>query len=422
MGRDVGAGRSAGDRAALLLGLGVHGLAIARSLGRRGIAVDAVETDAGFPHRHSRYCQRLHRVPSLADEGLIDFLVDRGRRAGKRAALFLTRDRTVPLVSARREALREYYDFVLPTETIVTQLLHKARLAKHLRAIGVRHPRTVQLDRADAVAAIGDTVGYPCILKPALRLDAFKAAIARSPHELTALYSRASQHGGDFIVQEWIGGRDGDVYFCYAYIGRDGRPRGVFVGRKLRQFPRGTGIAVESEGCNEEFVLEESLRILEQSEYRGFGSTEFRRDATGAFYLIEMTVGRTDYNVACAIANGVDLPVLGYYDTVRIAVDSKPPRQVNRRRWVDVEYNVKALWEERRAEHRTRVRTIAMIVRSVVGTRVFTLFDPGDPRPFLAYVVTRIGGIPRAILRRMGGRLARVASASRRKFVHARHE
>ena len=389
---------------ALILGFGVHGLAIARSLGRRGIEVEAADPDAAQPHRHSRYCRRFHDVDSLDDEGLVEFLIGFGRRRRGRTALFVTMDRTVPLVSAHRDVLQEYFDFNLPPRTCIDELMDKARLLGFLERSGARHPRTASVRGPEALAAAEKSVGLPCVLKPALRAPGFKASIARSSAELAEQYLRAARHSDALVVQQWIPGGDSEVYFCFAYIGRNGQPQGLFVGRKLRQYPNGTGIAASAAGCDDEFVREETLRLFKLAEYRGFGSAEFRRDpSTGEYYLIEFTVGRTDYNVACAIANGVDLPYVGYCDLVGLCYEARA--QKNDRIWVDLPRELKAMRQESGREPRKRWRAVAEIARCLDPRNVFTLFDPDDIKPFLAHAVDRVLAVPRALGRRVVARL-----------------
>lgn len=388
--------------AALVLGLGVHGLAIARSLGRHGVVVEAVDADPGQPCRRSRYCRRFHHFSGLEDERLVEFLLDYGRRARSRTVLFITKDKTVPIVSDHREVLSGYFDFLLPPQAGVARLMHKELLPEFLDEAGTRYPRTMRVRSAIELGAAGEVVGFPCVLKPTTRSHGFKALIAHSSAELTAGYATASQHADDWVVQELIRGGDSEVYFCYAYIGGDGTPRGVFVGHKLRQNPRGTGIAAEAAGCDDDFVRSESLRLFRLAGYRGFGSTEFRKDPeTGTYYFIEFTVGRTDYNVGCAMANGVNLPYLGYADRAGLGTTDEPPIQRNRRRWVDVSRSVNGILQERREDRTARASAAVAILRSLSPGNVFTLFDAGDPGPFLAWVLSGLISVPHAIRNRL---------------------
>lgn len=393
---------------ALILGLGVHGIAIARSLGRHGIMAEVADTDAGQPELHSRYCRRFYEVGSLEDERLIEFLIGFGRRSGRRTSLFITMDKTVPLVSVHRGVLQEYFDFTLPPHATINELMDKTLLPGFLDRCGTRQPKTIRIRGSQDFTAVGEALGFPCVVKPGLRAYGFKASIVRSGPDLADVYARASQYSDTLIAQQWVPGRDSDVYFCFAYIGKNGNPQGLFVGRKLRQYPGGIGIAAEAVGCDDEFVGQETVKLFERAGYKGFGSTEFRRDpSTGEYFFIEFTVGRTDYNVGCAIANGVDLPYLGYRDMVGLSPHGVLPPQSNDRKWVDVGRDIRAIVQGRGIEGGSTLRTMTSIASCLSPRNAFTLFDPGDMKPFLTYVAHRAMAVPRAIRRRvrvlMGG-------------------
>jgi len=280
--------------------------------------------------------------------------------------------------------------------------MHKDRLPEFLERAGTRYPRTAHLRPGADLGAAAAAVGFPCVLKPTRRAHGFKAAIAHSSAELASCYAMASPHADDWIIQELVRGGDPDVYFCYTYIGRDGSPKGVFVGHKLRQNPRGTGIAAEAAGCDDDFVRTESLRLFTLAGYRGFGSTEFRRDPeTGIYYFIEFTIGRTDFNVGCAIANGVDLPYLGYADIAGLGTPGLPSMQRNRRRWVDLSRCLNGIIQERREDRSSWVSAAAAMLRSMSPTNAFTLFDAGDAGPFFAWLRSRVMSLPRAIRNRV---------------------
>ena len=384
---------------ALILGLGVHGLAVARSLGRKGVVVEVADCDTRQPHCYSRYCRRLHEVSSLDDERLVEFLVRFGQARRHSTALFITMDKSVPVISAHRDVLSEHFTFNLPSDSVIRELMDKTRLPGFLKRCEALQPKTSWIQGPEDLAIVAGAVGFPCVVKPARRTYGFKAGIAHSTGELEALYATSSRHIDTVVVQEWIPGGDSEVYFCFAYIGRDFNPRGVFVGHKLRQYPSGTGIAASAEGCDNEFVRHESLRLFRLAGYTGFGSTEFRRNpANGRYYLIEFTVGRTDYNVACAVANGVDLPFIGYCDMVGQVPDSTPPRQQNGRRWVDLGRDTQAILQE--AAGVWRLQAASVLARSLSPWNVYTLFDIRDPGPFLMHAVTRVLSAPRAIVRR----------------------
>lgn len=385
----------------LILGLGVHGLAVARSLGRRGLHVEAVDVESQQPQRFSRYLRRLHLVDSLDDQRLVEFLRNYVKRATTRTVLFITTDRAVPVISAARAELSASFDFNLPPDPVVNALMQKDQLPQFLDRVGTPRPATMAVESSADLSLLPERIGFPCILKPTVRAEGFKAEVAGSAEELAALYARASLHCDRFVAQQWIPGDDSDVYFGYAYIGRDGEPKAIFVGHKLRQFPRGTGIAASAAGCDDPFVRDETLRMFRAAGYRGFGSTEFRRNpANGKYYFIEFTVGRTDYNVGCAISNGVDLPYIGYCDNAGLPPPSPLPVQRNAHDWIDLSRCISAIRQDRQEGRISLLGAWSAVAGCLAPGNDFTLFDAGDPGPFAAHCLHRLLAVPARALRK----------------------
>ena len=68
----------------------------------------------------------------------------------------------------------------------------------------------------------------------------------------------------------------------------------------------------------------------------GIGSMEYKRDPRdGRFYMVEPTVGRTDYQEEIACLNGVNIPLAAYYAETGRGDIPQPPRQVRPAAWRD---------------------------------------------------------------------------------------
>ena len=368
---------------ALILGMGVHGLAVLRSLGRKGIYTEVACTDNYQPHQYSKYCKKFHHIKSLECIHLIEFLVENGKNNTSKQALFITRDKTASIISIHREKLREYYYFNLPQHAVVEKLINKITLPLFLEKSKTLYPKTIHIPLRQ-LESIPKNISFPLIIKPALRNYHFKAILVHSEQELTSQLDRLLEFGTDAVMQEWIPGTDSDVFFCFVYIDKKGAERAVFVGKKNRQFPRNFGIACDMTGCENEYVRAESLRLFKMANYRGFGSTEFRRNPqNGKYYFIEFTVGRTDFNVACAIENGVDIPFIGYLDMINSNCKYPPPLQNNKVRWVNLGVNLKAIKEEYLYGSSSKKVIIKDFLQTLSPFNSFTLFDIEDPKPFI---------------------------------------
>jgi predicted ATP-grasp superfamily ATP-dependent carboligase len=116
------------------------------------------------------------------------------------------------------------------------------------------------------------------------------------------------------MVQELIPGGDDTLYTVGSYVARDGRPLGVFSGRKLRQTPPGIGTCRVGEAVWVQDAVDAALRLLEAFDYFGLSQVEFKRDPRdGKFKLMEINPRLWQWH-GLATACGVDLPRIAHAD------------------------------------------------------------------------------------------------------------
>src|SRR5213596_4011473 len=116
------------------------------------------------------------------------------------------------------------------------------------------------------------------------------------------------------MVQELVPGDDDTLYTVGSYLTSDGRPVGVFSGRKLRQTPRGIGTCRVGEAVWVQEAVDAALRLLAEFGYSGLSQVEFKRDPRdGRFKLMEINPRLWQWH-GLAAACGVDLPLIAYRD------------------------------------------------------------------------------------------------------------
>ena len=174
-----------------------------------------------------------------------------------------------------------------------------------------------------------------------------------------------------FLIQEWIRGDDEALHFCALYLDR-GAIRARFDGRKLRSLPRAMGQTTVAIPEKDDEVFDYTRRFFEGLEVSGPVSLEVKRDEEGLLWVIEPTVGRTDYWLDCCVANGVSLAWIEFLYAGGIS--EAIPRVVRRRVWVDAEREPKAYWELLLADK-------ALAMRGLLPR--FTYLDWRDPMPFV---------------------------------------
>ncbi len=368
---------------AVVLGLDcITGLQTARILARRGIPVIGVAGDRTHYCCRTRVCERIVQS-ELSGESLVETLEGLGRELTAPAVLFPCTDLAVAAISEHRQRLLPAFRLALPPRDTVELLMDKARLATYAREPGLPIPATALLrDRSDAVEAGALT---PCIVKPALKSAAWEAGDltklywAADPGELVDLYDRLSSVSDALVAQEWIQGRDSDLYTCNCYFGADSQPLVTFVTRKLRQWPPGAGMSSLGEECRNDTVLKETLRLFESVAFVGLGQLEMKRDpATGNLYIIEANVGRPTGRSSTAEAGGVELLYTVYCDLLDLPLPKNREQRYTGVKWIYLRKDLQS------ASHSLirRDLTLRSWLRSLRGRKVDALFSWSDPLPF----------------------------------------
>lgn len=306
-----------------------NGLAVARSLGRKGIPVVGVGACAAEPGLRCRYLRARHTAPDVQDEEkLLDFLVSLGGRLAGRGVLFVTADEYVLFCSRYRDELSGYYAFNLPSRQTVECFLDKEKTSRFASRNQIRHPKTMAVTIGRDVETSAAGMAFPCILKPRdshlWRRDykEQKVIVVHSAEELHRTCRGLGPHASKVILQEIIPGPDDSIYQYLAYGNRESEIIAEFTCRKLRQYPPHFGIACLCESRQEPGVREEGRRLLSRIDARGIFAIEYKMDARdGRPVFLEANL-RTSFFGELPVSSGVDFPYLMYSDLV----DANPGR------------------------------------------------------------------------------------------------
>ena len=306
-----------GATGALILG-GAHGsLAVARSLGRRGIPVWFLTHDHPIASL-SRYTKRSFSWAGPDREGAIDRLLELARLHRLDGwVLFACGDAEVRLVAQHHAELSKIFRLTTPPWQI-TQFAYDKRLTyRHADAIGVAYPQSYQpRDRIDLATL---ACRFPVVLKPTSRkqpntFTLAKGWKARDHAELLSRYEQAAALLGDdaIVLQEFVPGT-GSNQFSYAALWDRGVPVASLVARRTRQYPIEFGFTstcVETVENGE--VDDAASRFLRSLNYSGIVELEFKfDDRDGRYKLLDFNARPWTWIALGAIA-GVDFPYLAW--------------------------------------------------------------------------------------------------------------
>lgn len=371
---------------AIVVGLCAHGVGMARSLHRAGVRVIALEANATLPGVRTR-CAEVRIVPDINGEGLIDALEKLAdeRPECEGDVLMLTNDKMVEVVGkdAERVSARFKLSWAHAASTLLP-LLGKDRIEERCKEVGLNYPKSVLLTRFDDTPQTLAPLAFPVIAKPTRPVSAFKTQVSASIEAFMAARARM-ERSMPLVVQEFIPGDDSAIRFGALYLDH-GRVLARFEGRKLRSRPMGHTTIGVSEPDNEVHAL--ACRFFEGLGLSGPVSLELKRDPAGNYWVIEPTVGRTDFWAGLCAANGVDLTLIEYAAMAGEPLPASAQRKTHL--WINGERDPGAL-----------VWLLGNAPKRLATTKVRGVYiDLTDPAPFLVAAGRYFSEIPSRMIRR----------------------
>jgi len=369
---------------ALVIGGDHPGLAVARSLGGRGIPVYVLD-DQHCISAYSRYVSRVLRVPDLLDEyRTVESVLEIGNRFGLRGwVLFPTRDETVMAFSRHRDRLAEFFRVTTPAWETTRWAWDKNNSYKLACDLEIPTPRTWNVQSADELPR--HYCNLPLAIKPAIKEHFFyatgaKAWRADTPDQLQSRFREAAQQitASEIMLQEIIPG-ESESQISYCAFFRDGSAHSSLVAKRLRQHPREFGRAatyVQTVDLPE--VEELSLRLLREINYYGLVEIEFKKDPRdGQYKLLDVNARAWGFH-GLGHAAGVDFAYLLYADQLGISTEKRRGRAGVGwlRLLTDTPVSLSEMLRGR--------LSISTYLQSIRKTKVESVFSSKDPLPFAA--------------------------------------
>lgn len=340
---------------AVVLGFNINGLAVARSLSRAGIEVHAITATMDMPTVATRYAT-VHLRPGVNTDGIIAVLAQFSQNIlkGKKAVLFPTSDNMVTAIARHWPELESAFHLSWShcREMILT-LIEKKSLPDICRRQGVSHPESVTVASQEECKRACVSLPSPLIVKPSRPQSSFKTLMV---YDLESFVKIVDKYPSDlpFVAQAHIDGNDDSLYFCTMYL-IEGRRVCTFTGRKLRAEPQGLGQGTVIAGEENPELIRISDQFLKGMDLSGPVAIEYKRDASGKYWLIEPNIGRTEYCVDLAIQSGANLPVVEYNHVTGKNVGRQiPPSKQRDCIWYDTDKDPKCYLRYCRMTRQTR--------------------------------------------------------------------
>ncbi|MGI8306204.1 carboxylate--amine ligase [Saccharopolyspora hattusasensis] len=300
------------------------GLGVIRSLGRAGVPVYAVQEDSLAPAAHSRYLRgRWLWSPDPAETDRIrDGLAELADRIGRPSVLIPTDDAAAIFLAEHGDPLRPFFRFAQPARDLPRQLAGKYSMFQLCRQLDVPCAEATLVGAWDEALEFAAEVGYPLVAKlsaPWLGTPGGvrSTTIVGDEEELAELYGRCGDAAvGGLMLQEFIPGGPGDDWFFHGYCDAASVCRPAFTGVKERSYPAHAGLTSLGRCVENEALLKESAKLLEQLAFSGIVDLDFRWDARDRRYKLldfnprlgaQFRLFRDDAGVDVALASYLDL-------------------------------------------------------------------------------------------------------------------
>lgn len=385
-----------------MLGGGITGLGMVRSLGRAGAELHVVAAHGDLAG-HSRFVTgRIDDVPETDDpEVLVRALVAHGF---DEAVLFPCSDTWAQAVARMSEEQRARYPSSISAPDVLDLLVDKALFYAAADRFELAHPSTRIITSSEEIEP-SELDGH--FLKPS-NSQRFNAQYKDKAFQFDSLAD--AQEGLDLmasagvqaLLQEYIPGPPDLHYFVDGYVDRDAVLRAVFVRRRTRMFPVSFGNSTHMTTVPPsaaESAVDGIVRFLTGIGFHGAFSAEFKRDPRDGLFRVLEVNGRPWWYVGFAVDCGVDVPMLSYRDALGLELQTISGYRTGIR-CVLLHLDMRAFLHD----HRVRGLTLSAWLRSVVGARS-TVFAWEDPRPagsLLAGMVrTRLPGRLKVRVRRL---------------------
>ena len=390
---------------AVILDMGLGGLAIARSLGREGIRVFGLDFSSEYqPGLKSRYCiPFLASHPEKDPQPLLELLTKQAMALPEKAVLYPATEPYVRFVSEFRSELEAHFLFAIPSRDTVDSILDKRRQYDLADRLDIPYPVTWSPESPHDLDQMKDRIEYPAFIKPRYSKGIWseqyrvKGFVVRNYAELTDTYRLLCNANHQVLVQSIVRGPDSNIYEVYVYISKDGVPLAAFVTRKLRQYPVMFGNATCMVSDHNDDVLRIALEFFRGIDYRGLGSIEIKKDdRDGEYKLIEVNPRLGVQSIHATYA-GLNFPLIQYMDLIGSPMeDIKLNDYKDGVKWLDMMHDLWAFL----VLYRHGGLSVNDWLRSISDTDCHAYFAPDDLMPFLRQYASRFVHMPRFLVGR----------------------
>jgi D-aspartate ligase len=284
------------------------------------------------PARYSRHVKVVGWADPRTDpDGLLGLLLAWGSAQPERPVLFYQSDHHARFVSRYRAKLTAAFEVLVAEQTLLEDCLDKLRFRVLAERLNLPVPASQILDPLRAQPE-DLSLPPPVLIKPSSRSDekwvhlepAGKAIRVSSTADLVALWPKLRAFSSSVLVQQLIPGPETRIESYHVYVNAAGDVAAEFTGRKIRTKPAEFGRSTAVTITDSDVVKTAGRAIVRQLGLQGVAKLDFKVDATGKLWLLEVNPRYTLWFHPAARA-GVNIPALVWADLVGRALPPVGP-------------------------------------------------------------------------------------------------
>lgn len=374
---------------AIVLGLGVNGLAVVRSLGEKKLLVAGIYQDFNDELGiHSRYLKKIKKIPSryTKDELLAACLnlIEAKESGQNKTVIFCSSDGFAATISKHQPLFEQYFIITTPDQNMYWHFVAKQPTADICITHNFPIPNTIYCTEKNQLLIKTQHLTYPVIIKPNLTFgDEFpgKNLIAQTKDELVKFICDYPQLETEVVVQEIVPSGDGKIYLVTTYSDKTGKVRIAYSGKKIRQYLPDYGVTCFGVSESNKHLKQITIQFLEAINYTGYATLEFAYDEKNErFYFIELNI-RSFYHNQLFKDAGLDINYLAYQLETQTGNNSEQclMHQKDGVYWLDFTRDFGSFLRKRHL-------TTLLWLKSLSKARSFAYFDKKDIKPFIVSI------------------------------------
>lgn len=284
------------------------GLAISRSLGRRGVTVELGDHYRINPTRFSKYVSKAFVYPSPIDKPY-DFFEWLHNHIKKRSydMVIPINDYTYEICTRHQKELLPYTRMGVNDWETFEIARDKSKTFEQAAKVGVPMPKTWVPKSMDELEQISrELPEYPILMKPARSSGSRGLIVVHNKADLLKNYAKLSQRFGTMLVQEFIPGQQ--VLDVPMIFNMQKEIRAAMVSNRIRMYPVEAGPNTAGYAVINEPLRQKAVQLMESIGWKGVCLVEFRVDERDGIPKLMEINPRFWGSLQLGITAGIDWP------------------------------------------------------------------------------------------------------------------